>query len=220
MLSKPKTCWGQLKSLKVWFIGELVKNPTVGKNPKIRQRSLGLVDNPYICSCGLSSIKLVSMLAGIILDSNSPRALKLFNSLCYSPEHMVPLTHIHYPLYGAITSTLIASWQWATKVTYKLREGDTVVFDNLRVMHGRFGFISTTIFINHNHNSQESQSYFSEITIIIDRNHNQNSQKSQSKFSEIIIKVLRNHNHNSQKSQLTEITTKILRNHNQSSQKS
>ena len=146
MLSKPKTCWGQLKSLKVWFIGELVKNPTVGKNPKISKGSLGLVDNPYICSCGLSSIKLVSMLAGIILDSNSPRALKLFNSLCYSPEHMVPLTHIHYPLYPLYGAFDI-------KVTYKLREGDTVVFDNLRVMHGRFGFISTTIFINHNHNS-------------------------------------------------------------------
>jgi len=26
-------------------------------------------------------------------------------------------------------------------VTYKLREGDTVVFDNLRVMHGREGFV-------------------------------------------------------------------------------
>jgi len=42
------------------------------------------------------------------------RALKLFNSLCYSPEHMV---------------------------TYKLREGDTAVFDNLRIMHGREGFV-------------------------------------------------------------------------------
>jgi len=56
-----------------------------------------------------------SELSGDAVETkNLLRALKLFNSLCYSPEHMV---------------------------TYKLREGDTVVFDNLRVMHGREGFV-------------------------------------------------------------------------------
>jgi len=56
-----------------------------------------------------------SELSGDAVETkNLLRALKLFNSLCYSPEHMVK---------------------------YKLREGDTVVFDNLRVMHGREGFV-------------------------------------------------------------------------------
>jgi len=56
-----------------------------------------------------------SELSGDAVETkNLLRALKLFNSLCYSPEHMV---------------------------TYKLREGDTAVFDNLRVMHGREGFV-------------------------------------------------------------------------------
>ena len=41
------------------------------------------------------------------------RALKLFNSLCYSQQFMVK---------------------------YKLNEGDIAVFDNFRVMHGREGF--------------------------------------------------------------------------------
>ena len=41
------------------------------------------------------------------------RALKLFNSLCYSEQFMVK---------------------------YKMNEGDIAVFDNMRVMHGREGF--------------------------------------------------------------------------------
>ena len=156
MLSKPKTCWGQLKSLKVWFIGELVKNPTVGKNPKISKGSLGLVDNPYICSCGLSSIKLVSMLAGIILDSNSPRALKLFNSLCYSPEHMVPLTHIQYPVYPLYGAFDIHP----TKLTMS-NQGD------IQAEGGRYCRLwqsegdARQVWFYLNHSSQQSQSYFS-----------------------------------------------------------
>ena len=38
MLSKPKTCSGQSKSLKVWFIDESVKNPTVGKKSQDQLR--------------------------------------------------------------------------------------------------------------------------------------------------------------------------------------
>ena len=160
MLSKPKTFSGQSKSLKVWS-GELVKNPTVGKKSQDEYyfkrifrsgwQSLYLLLWPLLHKTCLNVGRNHSWLK----FPQSPQAVQ--QSLLQPRTYGAFYTHTLYLLYGAMTSTLIASWQWATKVTYKLREGDTVVFDNLRVMHGRFGFISTIVLINHNHNSQKSQ---------------------------------------------------------------